>query len=192
VVAARAEFINSGYRLAVRWFERLFSKRVKSPQPKRIADLDEPGELVELVGEVEALALLHDPVDHEPAVILHYHAGPTSHLRSLLNVEAPFADTGGSLEVHQATNFVLRDASGAALIEVDPGVDVGAAHQRMLGLYNALINVDIDLIAPGDRVRIQGRVRSGVAQGSPHRREDWSAVVRMESVEIEAARSTGS
>lgn len=161
------------------WFKRLFTREV-DPEPRRIEELHELGDRVELVGRVESLSVLHSPLDHEPAVVIRYHGRPTAGI----DRQTPFAATGDSVDVHQAINFVLRDSSGAALIELDAGVDVGEVHQRLLDTYGAALELEVELICPGDAVRVQGHVRGRSDGGSPHRREAWTAVVVAESVEV--------
>ncbi|PRQ09073.1 hypothetical protein [Enhygromyxa salina] len=161
------------------WLLRLFT-RERDPQPRRVDELLEIGDRVELVGRVESLGELHSPLDHEPAVVIRYRGRPTARI----DRQTPFADMGTGIEAHQALAFVLRDSSGTALIELDAGVDVGEIHQRLLGTYGAALELDVELVRPGDRVRVQGRVRERTDGGSPHRREAWAAVVVAESVAL--------
>jgi hypothetical protein len=160
------------------WLTRWFTRE---PDPERVevAGVSEIGQRVELRGRVEPLDLLYCPVTHEPAVVVHYRGLPKLRIEN----ETPFADRGGVV-VQQTTTFVLRDKSGAALVEMVPGVDVVEVHQRLLQTYGAALDLDVELICPGDEVRVEGRVRDRAIGGSPHRQDAWGVVVVAESVSL--------
>ena len=152
---------------------------VPQPQPRAVAELDEIGELIELRGQVEALQVIHNPLDGSEAVLLSYSA----RIRALAERQIGIDDPAARSHHVQGTSFLLRDASGVALIEVEAGEDIEAIHAKFLAAYDAGIMVDVEMIAPGERVRVRGRVRELVGSGSPHRSGAWSVVIG--SAEIE-------
>jgi hypothetical protein len=162
----------------VSWLDRLLSR--EGPyQSRRIEAIDCDDTRVELEGEVEALELLHDPVEGEPAVVLNYRAQRPGVAQRYFGIH----EAAGEIEGYQATNFVLRDESGAALIEVERGGDLAKLHRRLRDEFGVDLQVEVDHIAPGDRVRLRGRVRARTEEGSPHRREPWAVVVSLDELE---------
>lgn len=144
-----------------------------------IAELEEVGEFVELEGLAEALELIYDPVEGREALMLEYSALIRERADSQLGFHDPAAISSHS----QGASFVLRDASGAALIEVEGGENLEAVHARLLEVYGAGIEVRVEALAPGERVRVRGRVRTLAAESSPHRGVAWRAVLH--EVEVE-------
>lgn len=165
----------------MRWLNRLLG-RERSYTTRRIAAITEHDTWVELEGEVEALTLLRDPLDGQDAVLLDYRARRPGLARRYFGVH----DVGATIEGQQGTNFVLRDASGSALIEVEPGGDIGQLHRRLLAEFGVDLLADSDRVSPGDRIRVRGRVRVQSRDSSPHRRDPWSVTVVLDDVEVGA------
>jgi hypothetical protein len=162
----------------MRWIDRLLA-RPGPYQRRQIAAIERGDTRVELEGEVEALELLHDPVDGTAAVFLEYHARRPGFAQRLFGIDDVAAEIAGC----QATNFVLRDASGAALIEVDRGADIGGLHRRLREEFGVQLEVRVEHVVPGDTVRLRGRVRAWADHGSPHRREPWAVIVALDELE---------
>lgn len=162
----------------MRWIHRLLG-RVSPYQRRQIAAIDHDDTRVELEGEVEALELLYDPIDGTAAVLLEYHARRPGFAQRFFGVDDVAAEIVGC----QATNFVLRDGSGAALIEVARGADIPELHRRLYEQFGVELEVRVAYVAPGDRVRLRGRVRARADHGSPHRREPWAVVVALDELE---------
>ncbi|PRP97703.1 hypothetical protein ENSA5_32100 [Enhygromyxa salina] len=162
----------------MRWLDRLLSR--EGPYVARqIAELRATDSRVELAGEVEALELLRDPVDDEPAVVLNYRARRPGVAQRYFGIHG----SEGEIEAYEATNFVLRDASGAALIQVERGGDVGQLHAKLREQFGVDLQASVEQVGPGDRVRVRGRLRAHSVGGSPHRREPWTVVVILDELE---------
>ncbi|KIG15317.1 hypothetical protein DB30_05744 [Enhygromyxa salina] len=162
----------------MRWLDRLLSR--DGPYvATRINAIAELGTRVELCGEVEPLELLHDPIDGEPAVVLNYHAHRPGLAQRYFSIQA----TEGAVEAYQGTNFLLRDDSGTALIQVQPGANLGKLHDNLRNEFGVDLRASIERIGPGDRVRVRGRVAERTDEGSPHRREPWCVVVILDELE---------
>jgi hypothetical protein len=162
----------------VRWLDRLLSR--EGPYlPSQIGAVSGPGSRVEVCGEVEALELLHDPIDGEPAVVLNYHA----HRPALTQRYWGIHSTEGNVEAYQATNFLLRDPTGVALIHVQPGGDLAKLHDNLRNEFGVELQASVERIGPGARVRVRGRVGEQSDSGSPHRRVPWSVVVILDELE---------
>ena len=144
-----------------------------------IAELAELGEFVELEGSAEALQVIYDPVGGREALMLKYSAL----VRERADSQLGFNDPAAIISHSQGASFVLRDASGAALIEVEGGDNLEAVHAQLLEVYGAGIEVRVEALEPGDRVRVRGRVRTLSAESSPHRGAAWRAVLH--EVEVE-------
>jgi len=162
-----------------RWLDRLLS-RDKPYAPTPIAESShlEVGDRVEFSGQIDALSTLIDPVDGRPAVAMQYRAKAPAALQRFYGIKA----YGNAIDAHQATNFVLRDASGSALVEVEPGGNLGELHHQLQRKYGVELEAEVEVIAPGERVRVQGRIVKVTQTGSPHRRDPWSAVVAAEAI----------
>lgn len=162
----------------VRWLDRLLSR--EGPYlPCRIGELSELGSRVELCGEVEPLELLVDPIEGEAAVVLDYQAQRPALTQRYWGIHS----TEGNIEAYQATNFILRDPSGAALIQVQPGADLGKLHANLRQEFGVELQASVERVGPGDRVCVRGRVSERSDEGSPHRREPWSVVVILDELE---------
>jgi hypothetical protein len=157
----------------MRWLDRLLA-RAGPYQPRQIAAIEHTDTHVEIEGKVEALELLYDPIDGTAAVVLEYRAQ-----QRFFGLDDMAAHMAGC----QATNFVLRDASGAALIEVARGADIAQLHRHLREKFGLGLEVRIEHVAPGDSIRLRGRVRARADQGSPHRREPWAVIVTLDELE---------
>lgn len=162
----------------MRWLDRLLSRQ-RDPVARRIESVTREDTRVELEGEVEALGLLHDPLTGQAAVILNYRARRPGLAPRYFGIQ----DSGGALDAFQATNFLLVDGGGMALIEVAPGSDIAALHRRLSDEFGVDLRASTEHIGPGDRIRVRGRVRAWPDEQSPHRREPWSVIVRLDEVE---------
>lgn len=163
----------------MRWLDRLLARR-GGYTSCRISAIEAVDQAVELEGEVEGLSLLRDPIFGEPAVVLEYTARTPGVTQRYFGIHG----TEAGLAVGQAVDFVLRDPTGAARIEVESGADVGELHRRLRAEFGIDLDSQVQRVEPGDRVRIRGRVRSLGDQSSPHRREPWSIVVRADEIEL--------
>lgn len=162
----------------MRWLDRLLARRggYDHSQISAIAAVDQA---VVLEGQIEALSLLQDPVSGVPAVVLDYAARTPGVTQRYFGIH----EGHGGIAAHQAVDFVLRDASGAALIEVERGGDVGELHRRLQADFGIGLDAQVQRVGPGDRVRVRGHVRSLGGRSSPHRREPWTVTVFADEIE---------
>lgn len=163
----------------MRWLDRLLARR-RGYESSRIAGIEAVDQDVELEGQVEPLSLLWDPITGEPAVALDYDARTPGITQRYFGIH----ERPGGIAARQAVDFVLRDSTGGALIEVDRGGDVGELHRRLRGEFGIGLQATIERLGPGDRVRIRGRVRALDEGSSPHRREPWTVVVTAHELEL--------
>jgi len=162
----------------VNWLRRLFLG--EQATPRHVAQLDQPGELVELRGIVETLqSVILNPLDGSESVMLHYSA----RIFARADPQLGLLDQAAVVEFRQGVNFLLRDPSGVAMIEVQAGDDIVEEHGRLLAQYGPGIELDVETISPGDRIIVRGRVRERVATTSPHRSATWSAVIHNPAIE---------
>ena len=159
------------------WLRRLFLG--EQATPRHVAELETPGELVELRGIVETLGVILNPLNGSESVMLHFSA----RISARADPQLGLLDQAALVEFRQGTNFLLRDASGVAMIEVETGDNIVEEHGRLLTQYGPGIEVDVNAISPGDRIVVRGRVRERVATTSPHRSATWSAVVTKPTIE---------
>ncbi len=157
------------------WLDRLL-RRYRS-----IASLGELTSLgagrVEVEGVVEPIELLDNPLDGSPCVAMDYRAWPPS---TTLGMDGgtSYGSRAYQVNAREATHFVLRDAAGRVLVQVDPGDDVGGLHRRMLERFGVGLRAEVDTITNGARVRVAGELIHASHRGSPHRSESYSAVIR--------------
>ena len=163
----------------MRWLSRLLNRSTPAYTPRRVDELSTVEEAVELEGVVEAVEVLQDPLSGEPAVVLNYLARRPAAAQLYFSIQA----NEGDIEAYQATNFVIRDDSGAALIEVAQGTDIAKLHAELLERFGVNLEAEIERVGPGERIRVRGRVRRQATGGSPHRREAWTAVVTLDELE---------
>jgi hypothetical protein len=162
----------------VRWLDRLLGRRGGYDR-SQISAIAAVGQAVELEGQIEALSVVHDPISGEPAVVLDYAARTPGITQRYFGIH----EGEGGISAREAVDFVLRDSTGAALIEVDRGGDVGELHRRLQSDFGIDVDATTERVGPGDRVRIRGRVRALEDRSSPHRREPWTTTVVAEEIE---------
>jgi len=162
----------------MRWLDRLLA-RGGGYDRVRVSAIEAVDQDVELEGQVEALSVLVDPIAGEPAVVLDYRARPPGIAQRYFGIH----ESDGSIGARQAVDFVLRDATGAALIEVERGAEVGELHRRLQDQFGVGLRATVDRVAPGDQIQVRGRVRALIGGSSPHRREPWSVVVSAHELE---------
>ncbi|PRQ06266.1 hypothetical protein [Enhygromyxa salina] len=156
----------------MRWLLDLFT-RDADPEPHAISASGEVGALVDISGIVEAIEPLKHPLDGSDAVALNYVA----HVRS--GTELTEAIEGLLIEGSQGCDFILRDESGAALIELEPGDSVARLHEHVITTHGAGNEINVEAIVPGERVRVRGKVRAVVDDGEPR----WCCVVQANELE---------
>lgn len=159
------------------WLRRFFLG--DSPRPRAVNEIEQPGERVELRGVVEALDVIQSPLDGREAVMLRYHA----QIMARADPQLGRLDQAAHVAYSQGVSFLLRDPSGVARVQVEPGEDLIAIHSDLLARYGPGIELDIFAVEPGDRVVVRGRVQEQIAAGSPHRSAAWTAV--LVDVEVE-------
>lgn len=133
---------------------------------------------VELVGTVEAVESLHDPIDGQACVAIVYHAWPPS---AALGMDGASAHNSRAYQINaqQARDFVLSDGTSQVLIRVDAGEDLEALHRRLLDQHGMTLRCETEVVALGERVRIWGRVEHRSAgPGARHRELPYVAIVR--------------
>lgn len=160
------------------FWSRLFSRTSASD----IASLAEGPVIVE--GYVELFdpeTLIGDPLSGDLCVFAHYEAYMPGYAQRLM-----MTGGGGPMNLvarsAQATDFLVRDSSGVALVRPSAGADLLALHHEMLSRHGFELKAETRAIKAGDRVRVRGQVVK-MMEGSPMRREDFTAVIEAESVE---------
>lgn len=141
------------------------------------------GHRVELTGELNLLEPVHSPVDGRAGALLSYAALARSAAGRLhFGVGQSALDL--RYEAEQGRDFILRDASGAVLVRVDPGRDVSAFHDELRAQHGVELDAETRVLGEGDRVRVRGEVLDGGdgAHTHPHRAE-YRAVVRAHAIE---------
>ena len=136
----------------MRWLLHLLTR--EDPEPSTIATLEslDVGEAVDVTGTIELLDEgLRNPLDGEPAVALHYEITP----RRYGDYHVPV-----SFECYQGASFLLRDATGVAVVEIEAGEDVAAFHRHHVEVYGAGNPTTVEQMGPGDRVRVRGHIRA--------------------------------
>lgn len=163
----------------MRWLDRLLA-RWSPATHLPIAGLERAGQLVEIEGRIEALGLLEDPISGTPAVLIHYRARIPGVGQRYFGV----LETRRVADLVLAVDFVLRDETGAARIVVASKLpDVAELHVRLLEQFGVALMPEVELMVPGEWIRVRGRVRSLGESGSPHRREPDGVVVVAEAFE---------
>jgi hypothetical protein len=125
--------------------------------------------------------LIGDPLTGDLCVFAHYEAYMPGYAQRLM-----ITGGGGPMNLvarsAQGSDFLVRDASGVALIRPSAGADLLALHHEMLSRHGFEMKAHTQLIKAGDRVRVRGQVVK-MMEGSPMRREDFAAVIEAENVE---------
>lgn len=145
-----------------------------------------PGEAVELRGVVEvdeSGALLHDPLTGAPAVVLRYEATPPTITERYFGLNAETSRYAS----WQATDFILRAGEHAVRVELAPGGRVDELHARLSAEHGVRLEVEVERIAPGDRITVRGRIGDAAPAGSPHRREPWTATIHADEFDDDGA-----
>ena len=153
------------------WLRRLLQGN--APRARQISEIEGPGERVELRGVVEPLDVILNPLDSSEAVMLSYHV----QILARADPQLGRLDRAAHVVHTQGVSFLLRDASGVARVQVEPGDDLIAIHSDLLARYGPGMELDIFAVEPGDRVVVRGRVQEQIAAGSPHRSASWTAVL---------------
>lgn len=161
------------------FWARLFRRRPSTP----IA-LAKEGP-VQLEGRVEVFdpdELLGDPISGDLCVFAHYEAHMPSYAQRLM-----ITGGGGPMNLvaksAQATEFLLRDESGLALVRPPCGANLLALHRELLSRHGFEMQASTALVRPGDRVRVQGQVLR-IMEGSPMRREPYQLTLDAQRVEL--------
>jgi hypothetical protein len=135
-------------------------------------------------GVVEVLdpeALIGDPISGDLCVFAHYEAYVPSYAQRLM-----VAGGGGPMNLvaksAQATEFLLRDSTGLALIRPKGGADLLALHHELLSRHGFEMQAETVIVRPGDRVRVRGQVLR-MMEGSPMRRDAYQLLIDAEQVE---------
>ncbi len=138
---------------------------------------------VEVRGTVEAIEPLQCPITGEDAVAIYYRAiapGATSRAYAGL-----LGDTlHVSSQARQATDFLLRDRSGAALIRPEYGPDLQAIHHDLLGRHGLELQASAELLQPGQQIRVRGYVSEQTPDAGPHRRGPYSLVIEADEISL--------
>jgi hypothetical protein len=161
----------------LRWIANLLRRRYR-----QVADLHDIGEgRVEIVGTIEALDLLHDPLTGDPCVAMEYRAWAPS-----TTVGLDGAVDGGrayQIAARQAVDFVLQGGGSRVLVRPVAGDDVLEVHRALLRRFGVGLRAEVELVPAGASVRVMGRVMHRLGEtGSPMRTEPWAAVVSAERV----------
>ncbi len=159
------------------WLRRFFLGN--TPRPRQISEIEGSGERVELRGVVEALDVILNPLDSSEAVMLRYQA----QIMARADPQLGRLDRAAHVAYSQGVSFLLRDPSGVARVQVEPGEDLVAIHSDLLARYGPGIELDISAVEPGEQVIVRGRVQERIAAGSPHRSAAWTVVLA--DVEVE-------
>ena len=155
------------------FFSRLL-RRVK-PQLRPIVQLERGAAKIE--GVASAITPILHPLDDSPVLAMSYRATASGSVGGI---------TGTSidqlLEARQATDFLVTDDTGTALIQVERGQDVAQFHAQALTRHGLSMRVEVQALRDGMRVCVLGNVVD-LPTGSPHRLQ-YRAVVRATSFEV--------
>ncbi len=163
------------------WWARLFGQRYAPVEA--VAALPSEG-LVELEGTAEVLGEeLVDPLSGESAVAVHVRA------RIAGAVARAYGGPAGTSMAYETScreqvDFVLRDASGGALIRMARGGDVRAFVAELARRHGLEAETESASIAVGARVRVRGRVESRGGAPSPHRGAPYESVIVADDVAL--------
>jgi hypothetical protein len=156
---------------------RLFGRGTPPATPVAALELGP----TEVEGTGVVLEPLFDPIHGEEAIALHYRASAPG---AVGRIYGGLTGSAGDLVIDggQATDFLLEDSSGAALIRVDPGQDVMMLHEESSQHHGISLSPTVDLLRPGERIRVRGTVVE-LLEPSPHRRVGYTAIIEAESFE---------
>ncbi len=132
----------------------------------------------EVEGTTALLEPIFDPVHGEPAIAVRYEArGPSTTASLYGGIAGPSGDFVAQAD--QATDFLLQDGTGTALIRVPRGADLRRVHAQALHNHGMSLRASVELLRAGERVRVWGEIIE-LCEGSPHRRMPYTAVIRAE------------
>ena len=161
------------------WWARLFGQRYAAVEAVAALPADGP---VELEGMAEVLdEELIDPLTGESAVAVHVRA------RIAGAVSRAYGGPAGTSMAFETScrdqvDFILRDASGGALIRLSPGGDVQDFVAELRRRHGLEAEMESESIPVGARVRVRGRVESrGTGQG-PLRGGPYESVIVADEV----------
>ena len=161
------------------FWDRFFRRRRSTP-----IGLAKEGP-VQIEGTVEVFdpdEMLGDPISGDLCVFAHYEAHMPSYAQRLM-----ISGGGGPMNLvaksAQATEFLVRDETGIALVRPPPGADLLALHHELLSRHGFEMQASTALIRLGDRVRVQGQVLR-IMEGSPMRRDPYRLTLDAQQVEL--------
>jgi hypothetical protein len=169
----------------VSWLARLLGERYRPVAPLSAlvdAAANERGRAghtaasVALEGVVELIGTVPHPESGEGVVAVQYSAWPPSTTVGLDGTSA-LLSRGFKVTARQAADFVLTDGAVRVRVRVPAGDDVARLHRELLQRFGVQLRTQVEVVRPGARVRVLGRVIERVAASSPHRREPHHAVV---------------
>lgn len=129
----------------------------------------------EVEGTGATISPVFDPLSGEPAIALRYRSIAPS-TSAVLYVGLTSREGNLVDEAQQATDFLLDDGTGTALIRVSPGRDVARVHARGLEIHGMSLRARVELLRAGDAVRVRGEVVE-LFRSSPHRGLSYTAVI---------------
>ncbi len=137
-----------------------------------------------VIGRVEALSTLPEPLTGEPCIAIEYRASPPSVL-SVTGI--PHSTRAYTVTARQSADFMLSD--GTVTLRVDASEltnqDVGELHAHLLAEHGLGLEVSIATILPGDQVKVRGRVVN-VLEGDAYRTPPGTLRLIAEEVSLEA------
>lgn len=134
---------------------------------------------MQVEGTAEPVRVLHDPCSGDACVAVDYRAWPPS---TTLGIDGGTAHNGRAyqLAARQAVDFQLREGPVSVLVRVDYGEDVAALHRRLQERFGVGLRAETEVVTPGARVGVAGRVRARESFGSPHRSAPYTLAIDAE------------
>ncbi|MCA9720607.1 MAG: hypothetical protein H6713_34465 [Myxococcales bacterium] len=127
---------------------------------------------VELAGTVELLEddePLQCPLTGAPAVAIFYRGRAPGLAAHAYGGQGDALDL--SISGRESRDFILRDATGSAIVRVRArGGDVARLHERLVEQHGLSLRSESELLGPGERVTVRGEVVERDGVGGPHRR----------------------
>lgn len=139
---------------------------------------------VELVGDVEALTTLFDPLGGQAAVAMSYRAWPPS---TTVGIDGATRHGSRAFEIRaqQAVDFLLVRGTDRLLVRPDPGDDIDSLHRDLVRRYGVGLRAEVEMVRPGDSLVVTGRVlEQYAAGGSPLRADPYLAAVGAERLRL--------